>query len=192
MIDRRLIGLASDPDRLSALTLLNERSAGVGEVADKLEMEPFAAARLLDRMRDVGLIEVAGEALNRGAVEQRYRALVRVLWDDEDWAALDLEERKRMTDWVIEMIIADVREAVESGTFVGRQDSHLSRSIPLVDEQGWEELLEIHSEALDAVLAVEAASAERLAEKGECGFPVLSAMLCCELPPGEGRCGPAG
>jgi hypothetical protein len=183
MIDRRLIGIASDPERLTALTLLSERTAGAGEVAEKLGVELAAAGRLLDLMHDAGLIEVVGKALNRGAVDKRYRALVRVLWEDEDWAALDLEERKRMTDWIIEMINADLREAVESGTFVARRDSHASRSIPMVDEQGWDELREIHADALRAVLAVEAASAERLSERGELGTPVLSAMLCCELPP---------
>jgi predicted transcriptional regulator len=183
MIDRRLIGLGSDPDRLNALTLLNERSAGVGEVAEELGIEPAAAGRLLDRMHDADLIEVVGEALRRGVVEPRYRALVRVLWDDDDWAALDLEEQKRMTAWIVEMINADAREAVEAGTLVARKDSHASRSIPMVDEQGWQELRRIHSDALDAVLAVEADSAERLTEKGEPGFPVLSAMICCEMPP---------
>ncbi|HUC08426.1 MAG TPA: hypothetical protein VMR96_10085 [Solirubrobacterales bacterium] len=182
MIDRRLIGINSEPDRLAALTLLNERSAGAGEVAETLEIEPAAAGRLLDQMHDAGLIEMVGEALNRGAVEQRYRALVRPLWDDDDAAALDYEERKRMTDWVIGMIDADIREAIEAGTLDARHDSHASRTAPLVDEQGWEELRDIYADALSAVLAVEAASAERLSEKGEAGFPVLSALLCCELP----------
>jgi len=187
MIDPRLIGIVSEPDRLDALTLLNERSAGVSEVAEKLDIELAAAGRLLDQMHESGLVEMVGEALNRGAVEQRYRAVVRVLWDDEDWAALGEEERKRMTDWISGMIVADVREAVEAGTFVAREDSHASRTVPLVDEQGWEELRDIHADALNAVLAVQAASAERLAEKGEPGFPALSAMFCCELPPRDGR-----
>ncbi|HEU4735732.1 MAG TPA: ArsR family transcriptional regulator [Solirubrobacterales bacterium] len=182
MIDRRLIGIASDPDRLAALMLLNERSAGAGEVAEELEIEAATAGRLLDQMHDAGLIEMVGEALSRGAVEQRYRAAVHVLWDDEDWGALGLEEQKRMTDWIIEMVNADVREAVDSGSFIARHDSHASRTVPLVDEQGWKELRDIHAAALNAVLAVQAASAERLAEKGEAGFPVLSAVLCCELP----------
>ncbi len=183
MIDRRLIGLGSDPDRLNALTLLNERSAGVGEIADELGIEPAAAGRLLDRMHDDDMIEVVGEALRRGVVEPRYRALVRVLWDDADWAELDLEEQRRMSAWIVEMISTDAREAVESGTLLARKDSHASRSIPMLDEQGWEELRRIYNDALAAVFAVEAASGERLAEKGESGFPVLSAMLCCEMPP---------
>ncbi len=191
MIDRRLIAIASDPHRRDALTLLNERSAGASEVAEKLEIEPAAAARILDQMRDADLIEVVGEALSRGAVEQRYRALVPMLWDEDDWAALGLEEQKRMTDWIIEMVNSDVREAVDSGSFVRRLDSHASRTVALVDEEGWKELRDIHAEALNAVLAVQAVSAERLAERGEAGFPVLSAVLCCELPPPEGRRGRA-
>lgn len=183
MIDRRLIGIANEPVRLDALALLNERSAGVGEVAEELGLEPPAAARLLEQMHDSGLIEVVGESLHRGAVEPRYRALVRALWDDEDWAMLGLDERKRMTAWIIEMVNSDIREAVDGGTFLARLDSHASRTVPMVDEQGWEELRRIHTNALAAVLAVQAASAERLAEKGEPGFPVLSAMVCCELPP---------
>jgi DNA-binding transcriptional ArsR family regulator len=188
MIDRRLIRLASEPVRLQALTFIYERSAaGVSEVAEELDVSLSAAGRHLDAMRDAGLIEVVGEVLNRGAVEPRYRALVRALWDDEEWAVFSQEEQKRLTGWIIEMVSSDARDAVEQGTFTGRQDSHASRTIPVVDEQGWAELREIHADALQAVLAVEEASAERLAEKGERGFPVLSAVLCCELPPRESR-----
>jgi|SRR6476469_976828 len=188
MIDRRLIHLASDPVRLQVLTCIYERSAaGATEVAEALKISRGDAGRHLDAMHDAGLIEVVGEVLSRGTVEPRYRALVRALWDDEEWAFFSRQEQDRLTTWIIDMIDADARDAVEQGTFTGRQDSHASRTIPMVDEQGWEELRRIHDDALHAVLAVEAASAERLAEKGEPGFPVLSAMLCCELPPPESR-----
>jgi DNA-binding transcriptional ArsR family regulator len=190
MIDQRLTHIASDPARLKALTFLHERSAGASEVAEELEISRAAAGGHLEAMRDAGLIEVVGEVLNRGAVEPRYRALVRALWDDEEWAVFSQEEQERLTGWIIEMINSDAQEAVEQGTFTGRQDSHASRTVPLVDEQGWEELRDIHNDALHAVLAVEETSAERLAEKkGETGFPVLSALLCCELPPRESRRG---
>jgi DNA-binding transcriptional ArsR family regulator len=188
VIDRRLIGIESEPNRLQALTLLNERSAGVGEVADALEIEPSAAGRLLDQMHDAGLIEMVGEALHRGAIEPRYRALVRAIWDDDDWAALGSDDQKRMSAWILDMIVADAREALERGT-LARPGTHASRAVPVVDARGWDELRRIYADALEAVLAVEAASAERLAEQGEPGFPVLSAMLCCELPPRPGRPG---
>lgn len=183
MMDRRLIRLASEPVRLRALTFLNEHAAGVGEVAAELEIDPADAGRHLDAMHGEGLIEVVGEVLNRGAVEPRYRALVRSLFDDEEWAMIDLDEQKRLTGWVLGMIEADAREALAAGTFTARPEAHVSRTIPTVDEQGWDELCRILDDALQSIFAAEAAAAERLAENGEEGFPVMAALLCCELPP---------
>lgn len=186
-IDRRLIRIASDPVRLQALTFLNERSAGASEVAAELEVSLSTAGRHLDAMRDAGLIEVVGEVLSKGVVEPRYRALVRTLWSDEEWAAFNEEEQKRLTGWILDMIEADSREALAQGTFTARAGAHASRTTPVVDEQGWQELCRIFSDALNAVFAVEAASAERLAESGERGFRALTALLCCEMPPFEGE-----
>jgi predicted ArsR family transcriptional regulator len=183
MIDRRLIRLASDPVRFGVLALLNQRSAGAGEVAAELEIDLPAAGRHLDAMHDAGLIEVVGEVLNRGAVEPRYRALVRALWEDEDWEALGREEQQRLMTWVMTMIESDTHAAIERGMFSEREDSHASRTVSLVDEQGWGELTRIKQEALDGIFAVQAASTERLAETSEQGIPVMSALLCFELPP---------
>jgi DNA-binding transcriptional ArsR family regulator len=185
MIDRRLIRLASDPVRLGMLVLLNERSAGAGEVAAELEIDVSAAGRHLDAMHDAGLLEIVGEVLNRGAVEPRYRAVVRALWDDEEWAALGQEEQQRLSVWILDMIESDARAAIECGTFSSRKDAHASRTVSVVDEQGWSELTRITQEALENVFAVQAASAERLAETSEEGIRVLSALLCFELPPGK-------
>ena len=185
MIDRRLIRLASDPVRFKILVLLNDRSAGAGEVGAELDIDPSAAGRHLEAMHDAGLIEVVGEVLNRGAVEPRYRALVRALWDDEEWAALGQEEQQRLAVWILDMIESDTRAAIEYGTFSSRRDAHASRTVSLVDEQGWSELARIAQEALESVFAVQAASAERLAETSEEGIRVMSALLCFELPQGK-------
>ncbi|HWA55196.1 MAG TPA: ArsR family transcriptional regulator [Solirubrobacterales bacterium] len=183
MMDRRLIRLASEPVRRRVLTFLDLRPAGVGEVAAELGIDVSAAARHLEAMREEGLVEVVGEALNRGAVEPRYRGLVRAFWDDEHWAELSTEEQRRLTLWIVSMIEADIQAAVEQGMVTAREDSHITRTVSLVDEQGWRELTRIKQEALEAIFAVQTASAERLAEAGEEGAPVMSAMLCVELPP---------
>ena len=83
----------------------------------------------------------------------------------------------------MDMIEADAGAAIEQGTFTSRKDTHASRTVSRVDEQGWSELTRIKQEALEDIFAVQAASAERLAEAGEEGVPVLSALLCFELPP---------
>lgn len=104
------------------------------------------------------------------------------IWSDEEMAKLSLAERRRLVVWIAKMIESDFVEAVSSGSYFARIDAHIIRAVPQVDERGWRELSQIHQDALDAVLRVQADSAERLRESGETGTPVLSALICCELP----------
>jgi len=166
--------------------MFNDRSATVDDVAEALELRADVAAGHIDELLKEGLIELAGEPPQGGAVKARYRAVVRTLWSDEEWAMLSAAERKRLTAWTVDWIYGELRDAIEAGTFDARADSHFSRNVALVDEQGWRELTRIQEEALEASFAVQAASAERLAERGKTGVMVLSAMFCCELPDGGG------
>ncbi len=181
-IDARLLRLASEPTRIKVLFVLNERTAGVGEVAEELRIGEAEAARHLEEMHEAGLIEVVGEVLQRGAVGPRYKAVLGILWNDEEWAELSLAEQRRLSAWIVRMINADVGDALETGSFHARPDAHASRAVSTVDEQGWRELNQIHNDALESILVVQAAAAERLEESGESGMPVLSALICCELP----------
>jgi hypothetical protein len=110
------------------------------------------------------------------------QAQMRRIWSDEEWAALSVEERERLSAWIIQLISTDIAEAMAAGTFDSRADAHTSRTISVVDEQGWRELTRIQAEALEASFAVQAESAERLAESGEAEIAAMSAMICCELP----------
>jgi DNA-binding transcriptional ArsR family regulator len=181
-IDRRLVDLASDFVRRDALVVLNERTAEAIELAGKLGVDVPTMRDHLEKMRDQGLIEVVGDSPDEGAVEPRYRALVRALWSNEEWVSLSLEERRQLSAWIVKMIVTDADKALEAGTFNARDDSHASRAVSVVDERGWRELTRIQSEALEASFAVQAESAERLAESGENGITVMSAMLCFEMP----------
>lgn len=182
-IDQRLLRMAAEPVRLRALIVLNERAAGVSELAGELGISVGDTAHHIDQMHDDGLVEVVGEVLGPQAIEPSYRATVRVIWSEEEWAELSLAERRRVSAWVMRMINSSVCEALETGTFDMRLDAHMSRRVSFVDEQGWEELRRIHDQALEDVYAAEVASAERLARSGEEGVPILSARICCELPP---------
>ena len=97
---------------------------------------------------------------------------------------LSVEERRQLSAWLVKMIASRRRSRrSRHGRFTARDDSHASRTVSVVDERGWDELMRIQSEALEACFRVQAESAERLAESGEDGIRVLSAMLCFEMPP---------
>jgi DNA-binding transcriptional ArsR family regulator len=184
-IDQRLVDLASDSVPRDALVVLNERTAEASELAAKLGVDVGTMRGHLEKMREQGLIEVIGDSPYGEAAEPRYRALVRALWSNEEWASLSLEERRYLSAWIVRMIAANAEEALESETFNKRTDSHASRAVSVVDEHGWGQLTRIYSEALEASFAVQAESAERLAESGEDGITVMSAMLCFEVPSPE-------
>ena len=186
-VDRRQSRLDPDSEHLDTLTLLNERAAGATKVSERSGMSVGEAASQLEEMCEAGLIELVGEPAKRENEEPLYRALVRALWSDEEWAELSHEERRRLSSWTLRLINSDVDEALESGSFDAKSDSHVSRTASVVDEQGWRELTRLQADALEASFAVQAASAERLAERGEEGVMAMSVMLCFEMPGREAR-----
>jgi DNA-binding transcriptional ArsR family regulator len=186
-IDRRLVELASDAVRVEVLSRLNERTAEATQLAGELGVDPAVMKGHLEKMRDQGLIEIVADSSVQGTAGPRYRALVRALWSNVEWAALSREERRHLLAWLLTTIFSDADESLQSGRFGARADSHASHTVSVVDERGWRELTRIHVDALEASFAIQAESAERLAESGEDGIRVMSAMLCCEMPaPGPG------
>jgi hypothetical protein len=181
-IDRRLKDLASNSVRLNALAVLNERTAAANELAATLGVDAATMRGQLEKMLEQGLIEVVGKSSSEGAADPCYRALVRALWSNEEWAVLSIEERRQLSAWLVETVAAGAAEALEAGTFNARDDTHASHTVSVVDECGWQELTRIQNEALEACFAIQAESAERLAESGEDGIRVMSAMLCFEMP----------
>ncbi|HEY0392611.1 MAG TPA: helix-turn-helix domain-containing protein [Solirubrobacterales bacterium] len=186
-IDQRLVDLASNSLGLKALVVLNERTAAASELAATLGADAATMRVHLEKLRDQGLIEVVDDATDGGVLERRYRALVRALWSNDEWASLSPEDRRQLSAWIVAMIAGDAEQALEAGTFNARTDSHASRVVSVVDERGWRELTRIFAEALEASFAVQAESAERLAESGEDGITVMSAMLCFEMPAPQPR-----
>jgi predicted ArsR family transcriptional regulator len=181
-IDRHLLRLARDPARLNVLRLLSERTCSAAEVAAELGIEEGAATRRIEEMREEGLVEVAGETLRGEAAASHYRATVRTIWQAEEWEELSHEERRELVRWTLRVINADANEALNAGTLAVRTEEHVSRTVSVVDERGWLELARIQDDAMRLSFAVQAESAERLAESGEEGMTVMSTMLCFEMP----------
>ncbi len=182
-VDRRLMDLVSDSVRLKALVVLNERTAGSAELAELLGVDAAAMSEHLEKMRAQGLIEVVGGSLDRAGEEPRYRALVRALWSNEEWAMLGVETRRRLSAMVVQISRGGCRAGDRGRHFrhprQSRTPAALSRSWT---SRGWRELNRIQDEALEASFVVQAASAERLAENGDDGIRVMSAMFCFEMP----------
>jgi DNA-binding transcriptional ArsR family regulator len=181
-VDDQLVHLVSHPVRVKALVVLVERTASPKEIAFELREKLSTVSHHIRELLKMELIELVKEERRRGAVEHFYRAVMRPIWSDEEWGELSLEERQRFSAWTMQLILTDAAEALSAGTFNARGDTHTSRTPLYVDEQGWKELGEIQNEALDAILQVQAASAERMVNGSEDGIHASASMLCIEMP----------
>ena len=87
-VDQRLVRAIGHPLRLRLLTIFNERVASPSDLAAELG-EPIGNVsyhtRILARL---GCVELVRTKQVRGAVEHYYRAVVRPVFSDDDWAEL--------------------------------------------------------------------------------------------------------
>ncbi len=114
------------------------------------------------------------------------------MWHPGEWEELSHEERLRFVSWILQLIYSDAVAALEAETMGLRGEEHMSRTVALVDEQGWREINRIQDEALLAILAAKEQSGERLTESGAEGRYVMAAMLSGEMaaPPLSGEVDP--
>ena len=177
-----LIKALGHPLRAQLLTIFTEREASPNELARELNEGLSQTSYHVKVLSDLGLIELQRTEPRRGAIEHYYRAAKRPLLDTSDWEQTDPLERKAFSGYIIELLIADASQALEAGTLDAREDSHLSRTPLLVDEEGWHEVAAAQDAALQSILDAQAASAERMTTSGEEGISVIAGMICFEKP----------
>lgn len=186
-VDQRLVRAIGHPLRLRLLTIFNERVASPSDLAAELG-EPIGNVsyhtRILARL---GCVELVRTKQVRGAVEHYYRAVVRPVFSDDDWAELPLSIRKSLAGAVLTEIADDMGASATEGGF-DRDEVHLSRTTLTLDSQGWQELNELLQELGDQALEIQVQSAARLHSDGvqESEAAVLALMLF-EPPTGQGK-----
>lgn len=181
-VDQRLVRAIGHPLRLRLLTIFNERVASPSDLAAELG-EPIGNVsyhtRILARL---GCVELVKTKQVRGAIEHYYRAVVRPVFTDEDWAELPLSIRKSLAGAVLTEIADDMGAAANEGGF-DRDDVHLSRTRLTLDQQGWQELNELLQELGEQALEIQAQSAARLQADGASDSEAAALVLMLFEPP---------
>jgi DNA-binding transcriptional ArsR family regulator len=176
-VDQRLVKALAHPLRVEILTILNERMASPNELSKELEEGLSQVSYHVKVLKDFECIEMVKTEPRRGAVEHYYRATSRAFLTDQDWQSLPDSVKPGVSASSIQMILEDVFGAMAGGTFDLRDDRHLSWTPGVVDEQGWEESVDLVAETLDRVIKIHAGSAKRLAKSGEAGIPATAVLM---------------
>jgi DNA-binding transcriptional ArsR family regulator len=190
-VDQKLVKALAHSLRVEILTILNERMASPNELSKELDEGLSQVSYHVKVLKDFECIEMVKTEPRRGAVEHYYRATARAFLTDSDWRALPDSVKPGVSASTIRMIIDDVFGALKGGTFDSREDRHVSWTPGVVDEQGWEELVELINETLAKIIKIHTASAKRLARSGAEGIPVNAVLMNYETPASKKTSGAA-
>jgi DNA-binding transcriptional ArsR family regulator len=176
-VDQRLVKALAHPLRVEILTILNERMASPNELSKELDEGLSQVSYHVKVLKDFECIEMVKTEPRRGAVEHYYRATSRAYLTDRDWRSLPDSIKPGMSASNLRMIIDHIVGAINGGTFNARDDVHMSWTPGVVDEQGWEESVDLVNETLERIIGIHAASAKRLAKSGEEGIPATAVLM---------------
>lgn len=186
-VDQRLVKALAHPLRVEILTILNERMASPNELSKELDEGLSQVSYHVKVLKDFDCIEMVKTEPRRGAVEHYYRATERSFLPDSEWKSLPDSIKPGVSWSAFKMIIDDVVAAIKGGSFNARDDVHMSSTPGFVDEQGWEESVELINETLEKVIKIHAGSAKRLAKSGEEGIPATAVLMNFESVSGKAK-----
>lgn len=188
-VDQRLVKALAHPLRVEILTILNERMASPNELSKELEEGLSQVSYHVKVLKDFECIEMVKTEPRRGAVEHYYRATERSFIPDSEWQSLPDSIKPGVTWSAFKMIIEDVVGAIKGGSFNARDDVHMSCTPGVVDEQGWDESVDLVNQTLEQIMNIHAASAKRLAKSGEEGVPATAVLMNFEGLSAEAKAG---
>jgi DNA-binding transcriptional ArsR family regulator len=181
-VNQNLVKALAHELRVEILAILNERMASPNELAKELNEGLSQVSYHVKVLKDYECIELVKTEPRRGAVEHYYRASSRAFLTDREWHELPDTVRVGMSADLFQAVVDDAVAAMESGTFDGRTDRHLSWTPLVLDKQGWKDVRDALDSTLKQVLNAHAESAKRLAKSGEEGMTASVSMLGYQVP----------
>jgi DNA-binding transcriptional ArsR family regulator len=188
-METTLATIVAHPTRGRAFSILAERTASPVEIAQEIGKDVGHVGYHVRKLQELNLIELVDERPVRGAVEHFYRAIARPHIKDDEFAAQSIEEREVFTRYLLQLHVADLSRAMDQHTIDVRTNRWIMRVPMVVDEEGFAELAELHSELYERTLDIQARSDERRAGTEDDGIPTMSTNMFFEMPP---RRKPAG
>ena len=160
--DPRLIKALAHPLRVRILSILETRDmASPNEMAAELDVSLGVMSYHVRRLHALGFLELVKRTPRRGAIEHHYRAKARPRVSDDVWAETPGIVKRAMVGATLQQITGHVNAAAAGGGFE-RPEAHLSRTVLMLDDEGWAQLAAEMVRWVDVVERIEAESQERI------------------------------
>jgi DNA-binding transcriptional ArsR family regulator len=160
--DPRLIKALAHPLRVRILSVLETRElASPNELSEELEVSLGVVSYHVRRLHALGFLELVRRTPRRGAIEHHYRAKARPRVSDDVWAETPGIVKRAMIGATLQQITGYTNAAAAGGGF-DRAEAHLSRTVLMLDDEGWEQLAAEMVRWVDVVERIEAESQTRI------------------------------
>lgn len=182
----RLAKVFADPLCLKIVTELNLREMSPTQFRDEFGGASVSSInRRFKTLTELGWLRKVGEKTGgrrRGATEHFYRATGPAIFDNCSWSEVPDSTKVTFSWRIFEQMAEQVREAVAADTFDARPDRHLSWSLLLLDQLGWEHLIAAIDALFEFVLEEQESAKLRVAESGEEPILTTVALAAFESP----------
>jgi DNA-binding transcriptional ArsR family regulator len=181
-METTLAAIVAHPTRARAFTILTERTASPVEIAQEIGKDVGHVGYHVRKLLQLNLVELVDERPVRGAVEHFYRAVERPVVTEDEFAQQSVEEREVFTRYTLQRHVTDIARSMDEHTVDARANRVVTRMPMLVDEAGFQELSELHTEVFERTMEIQARSAERMTGSDEKGIPTVSSSMFFETP----------
>jgi predicted transcriptional regulator len=165
----RIIEAVGHPFREHALAEFNERIASPTEIGKEVDVDVSLFDHHIQVLEELGCIELVGTRQRRGGKEHFYRAKSTLFFDDERSRKVPRTLRDHLLLSRLQSTVDEAAGAAKAGSLGRPGDEHASWTPARLDNQGWDEAIQVLDEALAQVSKITRTSAERLAERNEQG-----------------------
>ena len=172
------------PIRAWCLAKLNDAPASAADLARLSGEKRNTVHYHMQVLERLGCIELVERTPVRGAEKKIYRGITRMLLDGDIWRRLSPQARTGISVKAVGESFERAQKALEAGTFDHRLDRVVVNHKPSLDEEGWQEAVEILREAHERIEQLEPEAIQRTPElTGRRRFTI--SLLGYESPPGR-------
>ena len=138
------------------------------------------------RLESLGLVKPVKRTPRRGAVEHYYQATARPRITNEGWGATPAIVKQVTISGALQQVGQAIADGVAAGGF-DQAESHLTRSLVTVDEEGWLSLAAEFDKLHERIRQIEAESRQRLAREDHAHGQRATAVLMLFNSPTSGE-----
>jgi hypothetical protein len=183
ILDPRLAKALGHPLRVEILAEVTKAPMSPSEFQRRRPEGLSGVAYHFRELAKLGCLELIDTRQVRGSTEHFYQASERAWITDEGWAVLPPVLRTGLDVAVYRTLLAQVAQAIESGTMEARPDRYFTWMEVLLDEQGWTRIMRKLGELLGELKTEEVAATERMEKSGEKPVRTTVALAGFESPP---------